>query len=40
MCVQQFGEVDAKAKTAVVDKVTHAYEPCPLGDLDLMGLGA
>jgi hypothetical protein len=33
VCVQKFGEVDAKAKSVVVDKVTYAYEPCPLRDV-------
>lgn len=31
--VQQFGAVDAKAKTAVVDGSTYLYEPCPLEDV-------
>jgi hypothetical protein len=33
VCVQEFGEVDAKAKTVVVDKVTFSYEACPLRDV-------
>src|SRR5450432_4787580 len=31
--VQQFGDVDAKATTTVVDGTTFSYEPCPLQDV-------